>query len=350
MEALDQALAMPPAGQPWIAAALVLGLLDGRGRVQLSAGQSLPALPERFEAARRSLLESARKTAIDVAAPPGERLAAIRALRIGQSETAVPLLAGLVDPAQPQDIQLAAIATLARFDVSAVAETLLAAWPQLSPAVRAAAADALFSRPAWSAAVLEAIEAQKIAGSEIDPARLAVLQLHVDPAIRRRAAELTARLRGGARPEVVAEYRPVLELTGDAERGKATFQKTCATCHRLDNLGFDVGPSLASIRQRGPDAILLAVLDPNREVNPQYVNYVAVLEDGRTTSGMIAAESATSITLKRAEGASDTLPAHRHRNPPQHRPIDDARGFGKAALAADLGRPDCLPDAVALND
>ena len=47
--------------------------------------------------------------------------------------------------------------------------------------------------------------------------------------------------------------------------------------------------------------------DPNREVNPQFVNYVLVTDDGRTITGMIAAETATSVTLRRAEDQSDTL-------------------------------------------
>jgi putative heme-binding domain-containing protein len=72
-------------------------------------------------------------------------------------------------------------------------------------------------------------------------------------------------------------------------------------------VGSEVGPSLAAIKNRGAEAILLNLLDPNREVNPQYVNYVAELTDGRVLSGMIASETATAITLRRAENATDTL-------------------------------------------
>jgi putative heme-binding domain-containing protein len=61
------------------------------------------------------------------------------------------------------------------------------------------------------------------------------------------------------------------------------------------------------MKARGPEAIVLNVFDPNREVNPQYLNYNVVTADGRTLSGMIAAESATSVTLRRAENASDTV-------------------------------------------
>ena len=49
------------------------------------------------------------------------------------------------------------------------------------------------------------------------------------------------------------------------------------------------------------------MLDPNREVNPQYVNYVLATTDGLSITGMVAAESATSVTLKRAENATDTV-------------------------------------------
>ena len=55
--------------------------------------------------------------------------------------------------------------------------------------------------------------------------------------------------------------------------------------------------------------MLTNVLDPSREVNPQFVNYVVVTNDGRTITGLIAAESAASVTLKRAENASDTSSA-----------------------------------------
>ena len=49
------------------------------------------------------------------------------------------------------------------------------------------------------------------------------------------------------------------------------------------------------------------MLDPNREVNPQYLNYAVLTTDGRQLTGMIAAETATSITLKRADNATDTV-------------------------------------------
>src|SRR5262249_35066555 len=47
--------------------------------------------------------------------------------------------------------------------------------------------------------------------------------------------------------------------------------------------------------------------DPNREVDARYASYTAALKDGRVLSGMIAAETAGAVTLKRQEGQSDVV-------------------------------------------
>ncbi|HEX5443785.1 MAG TPA: c-type cytochrome, partial [Pirellulales bacterium] len=143
--------------------------------------------------------------------------------------------------------------------------------------------------------------------ADIDPARFKQLAARGEPATRRRAQHLLASLQLGRRGDVVDQYRDVLALRGDAERGKAAFKKVCAACHRVGDLGHEIGPNLATVKNRGAEAILVNVLDPNREVNPQFINYVAITDDGRTLTGMVAAETATSVTLRRAEGASDTL-------------------------------------------
>src|SRR5437868_10429775 len=102
-------------------------------------------------------------------------------------------------------------------------------------------------------------------------------------------------------------YVYVLEKYCNGERGKQVFDKTCAACHKVQGIGNDIGPNLAAMKARGPEAILLNVLDPNREVNPQYLNYSVLTSDGRQLTGLIAAETATSITFRRADNATDTV-------------------------------------------
>jgi putative heme-binding domain-containing protein len=126
-------------------------------------------------------------------------------------------------------------------------------------------------------------------------------------ALRQRAKQLAAKLQLGRRQDVLDAYKTALTLPGDAARGKQHFQKICAACHRLENFGQEIAPNLATVQNRGAEAILLNVLDPNREVNPQYVNYVLITTEGKSITGMIAAETATSVTLKRAENQTDTV-------------------------------------------
>ncbi|MBI3462424.1 MAG: c-type cytochrome, partial [Planctomycetes bacterium] len=103
------------------------------------------------------------------------------------------------------------------------------------------------------------------------------------------------------------QYLPALKLTGDPQRGERLYRKHCATCHKVSEEGFAVGPDWASVANRDPEALLISILDPNRETAPQYTNYVLTTDFGTTVTGMIAAETATSVTLRRAEGAEDTV-------------------------------------------
>jgi putative heme-binding domain-containing protein len=109
------------------------------------------------------------------------------------------------------------------------------------------------------------------------------------------------------RQEVVSAYQPALARPGDRDRGKALFKTHCSTCHRLDNVGQQVGADLSAIRDRGLDSVLLNILDPNREVKPQYQSYVLVTSSGRILTGMIVAETANSVTLRKPDGGEETV-------------------------------------------
>ena len=91
-------------------------------------------------------------------------------------------------------------------------------------------------------------------------------------------------------------------------RGKVLFKKTCATCHRLENEGFEVGPDLLSaLRNKSPEQLLTDILDPSREVDSRYLNYVVFTKRGQVVTGMITADTSASITLRRGEKAEDTI-------------------------------------------
>ena len=291
-----------------LAIAIVRGLGEGLAKGPGGFQKQLAAIGDaKAQAILADMLKSARTRAADDAQDRGQRVDAIRVLALGTFGEAGPVLTGLISNRQPQDVQSAALGTLARFADPSIAQTLLAAWPDMSPRVRAEATEAMFSRGEWLTALVDAAGRGELSLSDLDPARLKVLEKHPNQEIRERAQPLLAKIKTGRRQDVVESYRGVLSANGDVSRGRQVFQKVCAACHRLDGVGHEIGPSLASFRNRGGEAILVNVLDPNREVNPQYVNYVLVTEDGRSMTGMVASETANSVTLKRAEDVTDTV-------------------------------------------
>lgn len=253
------------------------------------------------------LIRDARKTAIDDKADVPKRVAAIRTLGLDAFADARPLFEELTQLRQPQPVQVAALETLARFDEPAVPSLVIEAWPRLSPQLRATAAETLFARPAWINAFLEAVEKGKVGRGDVDPARLTLLQTSPDAKIRSRAAQLFAGVKLAKRQEVVDAYQKALTLKGDAARGKAIFKKECSACHQLEGVGHSIGADLSAIRDRGTEAIMLNIIDPNREVKPQFLSYVLSTTSGRIVTGMISAETANSITIRRSDATDETV-------------------------------------------
>ncbi|MCC7336315.1 MAG: HEAT repeat domain-containing protein [Pirellulaceae bacterium] len=124
----------------------------------------------------------------------------------------------------------------------------------------------------------------------------------ISPPTSPRTAEQAA-----LREKIIAQYRVSLSMPADIDRGREVFKKSCSACHRVQGVGHELGPSLMAIKSRGAETLLASILDPNSEVNPQYVNYLVVTLEGRVISGMIVDEGATSITLKKDEGVTETV-------------------------------------------
>src|SRR5205085_8867359 len=141
-----------------------------------------------------------------------------------------------------------------------------------------------------------------IPAAQIDAAHRQRLLKDKDAAVRGRAAKLFAASLNPDRQKVVAAYEDVLKLSGDAGHGRAVFAKTCSVCHKLGDVGTAVGPDLAQMQNKSAAYLLQEVLDPNRNVDSRYVEYRAMTKAGRVYSGVLQAESATSITLRAQEG------------------------------------------------
>jgi putative membrane-bound dehydrogenase-like protein len=292
-----------------------LAVLDGLGQGLQIAQRPLrqlweepsPALKDAVIKAR-PFFERAAKTARDEKQPLPERLAAVRLLGVGPFAIGGDVLPGLLAPQHLPEVQLAAVRALSAQDSPKIAELLLASWNSYPPDLRREAAEALLARPERVRKLLEAVEKKQVLPGQIEAARVDLLRKHPDAEIKKRVAQLFAARTTGDRQKIVDDYRAALELPTDAMRGKAVFKKNCSVCHRLENEGSEVGADLlAALKTKTPEGLVLDILDPSREVDPRYLNYVVTTKNGRFLTGILAVNAPASITLRRAEKAEDTI-------------------------------------------
>jgi putative membrane-bound dehydrogenase-like protein len=243
--------------------------------------------------------------------PIRDRLDAIGLVAVGAEDRAVAILPELLDAREPSAVQLAALQALTAPANPRVGPAIVGQWKALSPGVRREAVEALFARQDRLNALLDGLESKQIVPTDLDPTRQALLLKHPDAMLRDRARRLLGNVSRADRTTVLAAFKPALTLDAKPDHGRVVFKAACATCHVARDLGVDVGPNLATVANRTPEDLLVHILDPNREVASNYVNYAVSTVDGRVVTGLIAEETANSITLKRAEGARDVIPRDR---------------------------------------
>jgi putative heme-binding domain-containing protein len=276
---------------------LLISLGDGL----LRAGKTLSALD--LPAGSREFFD---ELVADATKAAGQEWA-LRLLAHADFATARPAFEAVLDPRRPQTLQLVAVRAMRTAVAEDVAPLLLQRWTAYTPLLRGEVIATLSTRPAWAKALLDAVEAGTVGRSQIDTARQAVLKNHRDPAVRDRAAKLFAVTTPAARQKVIAGYQSAIEKPGNAAKGLEVYRRECASCHLAGNVGQIVGPAAATFQAKSPAELLVAILDPNREVDPRYLNYAVNLADGRTTSGVIAGESPAAVTLRRADGAVESV-------------------------------------------
>lgn len=276
------------------------------------------ALRENEQGARaiRALVARGEAAVPDTEMPLTRRADAIGALAFAPPDLAVKHLTALLTATQPDALQRAAIETLGRLEGIEAATALVDHWDGLAPAARSEALEMLSARPERVAIFLDAIEAETISTNQVSSTRIAQLRNHPTEEIGSRARAIFQRADRQDREELIEEFRSRIKEFWKYDavagirgfQGRGLFEANCAQCHRAHGLGHAVGPDLATVAQNGWEKILVNVLDPNREVNPQYTYYIVETKDGESHTGLITGETAANITLLRAHGERETIP------------------------------------------
>jgi putative membrane-bound dehydrogenase-like protein len=329
---------------PWQFAALA-GLLDALDERNKSLASLRGQGSEWDDALKQvaGVFDAARAVVADERASTADRLRAIRLLGRGldRQKQDAELLAGLLVPQTTDEVQADAIAALGRLRSAAVPELLLRGWKSYGPTQRDRVLAILLGREEWLRLTLDALERRDIAPSEVNAIGRQRLLTHRSADVRRRAAKLFADAVNADRQKVLDSYQSALSLSGDAKHGAELFRKHCAACHQLGGVGNAVGPDLASLGDKSPEALLVAILDPNRAVEARYVGYTATTKSGRVVSGVLAAETGNSITLVAPDGQKTVI---------LRTDLDELTSTGKSAMPEGLEKeikPQEMADLIA---
>jgi putative heme-binding domain-containing protein len=134
----------------------------------------------------------------------------------------------------------------------------------------------------------------------------------LDRALAKQPAEVKAlaaplRKKLAARHENQAAYLAALKaelapLKANANLGRFVFSSTkagCATCHRVEGKGSQIGPDLSKIGLfRNAAEILESIVFPSLTIAPEYRTYQVQMRDGKLLTGLITWETADAISLR----------------------------------------------------
>ncbi len=211
-------------------------------------------------------------------------------------------LRGLVDSRVAAAVRAAAFGWLFRRDVEWAKHYLLEHVDSLAPSDRVAIVDAIRRDSETGMWLLTQISNQGIARTFVDPASMDWFRGHSDSRLAQLGRETFAP--PGDVMAVLREYSSsTMQLdTADLASGKALFAQHCANCHRIADVGHAMGPDISDSREKTPEALLSAILDPSAAIDASYASYQLLTVGGEAISGLLADESGDAVTLRIAGG------------------------------------------------
>jgi putative membrane-bound dehydrogenase-like protein len=289
---------------------LAKDLVRSIGRGSRRAGLDLEMLAQydaRASDFLAAIMTEATTTASDTKASPGDRLRAVELLACMSFETSRHALVDLLEPDESEPVQVAAIRALAGYANASATEILLDHWRAYAPVARKEVLEAMLARPERTLSFFRFAEGEPGALASFDASQRSRLIDSRAGDVRSLAHRLFRADRAGSRSQVLAEYKAALSAAADPGRGSIVFRRECAACHRVGEVGHAVGPDLTTSSSRDAEELLTHILDPNKYVLPNYMQYQVADNNGRVTTGLIVSQTAASITLRGADDRSETI-------------------------------------------
>lgn len=239
-------------------------------------------------------------------APLDQRLAVLPLLAARKWDNVEPVMRHLLANRQPAELATAALALLKKFPATSTEPLIYDLLPQVGPALKRDLVLILTANATTALTLFKRMEQGEFPTAWVDVETRWKYQ-RGSGEMARLAKKLFGEA-GSDRAAVVADYMSCLSMIGSAERGRQIFAMNCVACHKLADMGMDVGPPLSDVRAKPPEALLTDILDPNRMFEARWSAYQIDMRDGRILSGLIQSETADHVVLVMMGGLQETLP------------------------------------------
>jgi putative membrane-bound dehydrogenase-like protein len=291
-------------------------------------GRSLATLPDELVAAidksgsaslvlqvRQAKPEAVAEALAVVTNPAGDaaqRLAYVQIFGEVDLPQTVEALLGIASGRAADDLKLAALAALTRYNEPRIGAAVVAAYVGSSPDAQAAALTLLASRSAWTKELLSAIDAGRIDPASVPLDTVRLMTVHQDADVASQVRKHWPSVEGASSAEMqalAAHFNDVLKAgNGDPYRGKVLYRQSCGKCHLLFGDGGRIGPDLTSFQRKDRMRMLINVVNPSAEIREGFESYLVVTTDGRVLSGFLFDQDNQVIVLRGADGQNVTVP------------------------------------------
>lgn len=240
-----------------------------------------------------------------------ERLAVLRALRTTGSG-AFDMIAKAADAATNDPVwQVAVLRGLAESNRDRSIPYLEKALASPSEEVRADALALLGEQPQTALRLGNLFVDRKLKSSDA-PTVLAALRKFTTPEHQ----AVQAKIELGIEESIKSIDRIALAAEvgkADPWAGMGVFLKEagarCTTCHKMENVGGNVGPALTGAFQSySVEKLIESILEPSKELKEGYEAYKVALNNGRVLSGIKVSQDNETLVLREASGQEIRVP------------------------------------------
>jgi putative heme-binding domain-containing protein len=253
----------------------------------------------------------ARKTAAEPAASEIAKACAFKVLAYLSRTQSAPTILEFLLPSHPEAVQRAAARALVESGEAPLFAAALKSWDQYQISTRRQLLTGAARSPETAAALIDQLKAERMSPAEIDPFLRQNLLRIASKESKANLQQLLGPAISTNRAAVIEKFTASLQMTGDKGRGRELFEKSCAQCHSFAGFTGKVGPNLSGINARPKEALLVDILDPSRQVPPEFLSYTVTITEGESITGLVLAESPASVTLRRPNLPDDTIPRSR---------------------------------------